>query len=125
MNSKQFIIDSLWTLFEKYPFLTIQYKYDNGNLTHVVNIEPYYEFENNIEYQKEEALLSYKFDNEFFPESVLFISQNSLTTILDPEIVLSSKQFIVPAIIASYQPIYNWHNTIEAQCSTSNFALAA
>lgn len=90
MKSIQFIKDRLIKLFAKFPFLTIRYKYISEDQTHVVEVLPFFEFENNTDYQAEEGEVTFEFDNAFFPESLLFVSENSLTKMIDPDFELKS-----------------------------------
>jgi hypothetical protein len=85
-NEKRiFLKDKLQAIYIKFPFLSIRYQYDKNDQTHMVEILPLAEFENNKEYQKEEAELTFDFDNLFFPESLMFVSGNSLTKITETE----------------------------------------
>lgn len=85
MKSDNFLKDKLQAIFIKFPLLSIRYQYTVKDQTYIVEILPLAEFENNKEYQKEEAELTFDFDNLFFPESVMFVSENSLTKIIEPE----------------------------------------
>jgi hypothetical protein len=84
MNNIEFIKAKLNHLFAKFPYLTIRYQYAAKDQVHIIEVLPLSEFENNSKYQAEEAELTYEFDNTFFPESLLFVSENSLTKITEP-----------------------------------------
>lgn len=88
MDSKQYIINKLKELQSQFPDLTIKYKYDSYTQMHIVDIMPLDEFENNDEYKKFETDISYEFDNLYFPESVMFVSSESLTQVVNPELII-------------------------------------
>lgn len=86
MNSKQYIYNKLKELHSQFPSLAIKYKHDSYTQMHIVDIMPLSEYENNKEFMRFETEIGYEFDNMFFPESVMFISSNSLTQITNPEL---------------------------------------
>lgn len=88
MDSKQYIINKIKELHDQLPGLTIKYKYDSYTQMHIVEIMPLSEYEDNEEYRKLETGIGYEFDSLFFPESVMFISSNSLTQMVSPELVI-------------------------------------
>lgn len=44
-------------------------------------------------YIKYEADFGFEFDNRFYPETILFVSEDSLTQINNPEFVFNATQF--------------------------------
>ncbi len=88
MDPKQYINNKLKELHNQFPCLTIKYKYDSYTQTHIVDIMPLSEYDNNEEYMKFETEIGYEFDNLFFPESVMFVSSDSLTQLVNPEFVI-------------------------------------
>jgi hypothetical protein len=58
---------------------------------HIVEVLPLCEYKDNIKYLEIESDLTFEFDNKFFPEAVLFVSADSLTKVLEPEIELISE----------------------------------
>lgn len=81
MTSKEYIINKLENIFSNFPFLSFRYQYAEFEQMHIVEVTPLDDFENNSKYQENEAQLTYEFDNLFFPESLMFISDDSLTKI--------------------------------------------
>lgn len=90
MKSKRYIKDGLRKLVKRYPQLTFFYQFDEIENLHMVQVEPRDEFESNIAYQIDEADLTFDFDNSFFPESIVFISSDSLICVDSPEFILNS-----------------------------------
>ena len=84
MQSVEFIKDSLNEIRNLVPELIFKYKYNEFNNTHIVEVEPIECFEENLDYIKVEASLSIDFDKLFYPENLLFISENSLSKIDTP-----------------------------------------
>ena len=92
MKSKQYINNKLKELHYHFPNLTIKYEHDSYTQMHIVDIMPLSEYENNEDFMRFETEIGCEFDNLFYPESVMFISSNSLTQIVNPELVMD--QFI-------------------------------
>jgi hypothetical protein len=90
MNSKEYIKIKLQELLKLYPQLTFFYQFDENVNLHQVLVEPKIEFESNDAFQSDEADFTFKFDNLFFPESIVFISEDSLIKIDSPEFILYS-----------------------------------
>lgn len=88
MESKKFLINKLRELHNVFPHLSIKYKYDDYSEKHIVDIMPLTEYEDNSNYITYESNLSYEFDNAFFPQSVMFISADSLTKLTNPEFII-------------------------------------
>jgi hypothetical protein len=89
MESKKFLLNKLRELHNAFPHISIKYKYDEYSEKHIVDIMPLTEYENNA-YIEYEADLSHEFDNKFFPQSVMFISADSLTKLTNPEFMIES-----------------------------------
>lgn len=87
MGSKDFLIRKLNELHNKFSNLSIKYQYDSHTENHIVEILPLNEFNDNDEYVRFESDLSYEFDTLFFPESIMFVSEESLTQVNNPELV--------------------------------------
>lgn len=88
MESKNYLKAKLGELHSKFSNLSIKYQYDPYTQNHIVEVKPLSEFETNDEYAKHESELSHEFDNKFFPESVMFVSEDSLSCVKYPELVL-------------------------------------
>ncbi len=129
MNSKQYIYNKLKELHSQFPSLAIKYKHDSYTQMHIVDIMPLSEYENNKDFMRFETEIGYEFDNMFFPESVMFISYNSLTQITNPELVMD------PVISTSLKndqlsETFDINFSINISCvdtiiDTNNYSLAA
>lgn len=93
MSPKDFIITRLNELRNFFPELSFKYKFNQHTSTHIIDVRPIECFSTNKDYIKYEADLSYEFDNLFYPETILSISEGSLTEIKDPDFVFSANQF--------------------------------
>jgi hypothetical protein len=87
MKSKEFIKSKIGNLIENFPQLSIRYQYDKNDSTHLIEVMPLCDFNDNANYQNAEAEITFEFEKLFFPETVLFISEESLTKITKPEFV--------------------------------------
>jgi hypothetical protein len=82
MNSKEFIIKELNSIFDLFGNIEIRYEIKDISLTHVVEITPIELFKSK-QYIDLEIELEKKF-SELFTEEIMFITSNSLTEISDP-----------------------------------------
>lgn len=88
MKSKEYIKTGLQKLLKLYPQLTFFYQFDEKTNLHQVLVEPKIEFLTNHAFQNDEADFIFDFDNLFFPESVVFINEDSLISINTPDFML-------------------------------------
>lgn len=88
MNSKEYIKTGLQKLLDLYPQLTFFYQLDEKTNLHQILVDPKSEFMSNSGFRSDEADFIFDFDNIFFPESVVFISEDSLIRINTPEFIL-------------------------------------
>lgn len=93
MNPKEFIKNRLNELRNIFPELSFKYKYNPNTSTHIVDVRPLDCYQKNQDYIKYEAEFSFEFDSIFYPETILFVSEDSLTQIKNPEFVFSATQF--------------------------------
>lgn len=124
MNSKRYIKTELQKLLKLYPQFTFFYQFDEISNLHMVQVEPKDEFESNLAYQNDEADLTFDFDNLFFPESIVFISENSLICVDSPELILKNYTSVVmDDVLLKYS--YVGINDKEYQTGENIYALAA
>jgi len=93
MNPKDFIKARLNELRNIFPELSFKYKYNPNSHTHIVDVRPLDCYQKNSDYLRCEADFGFEFDNRFYPETILFISEDSLTQISNPEFVFNANQF--------------------------------
>jgi hypothetical protein len=99
---------------------------------HIVEILPLSEYSENKDYIELESDLSFDFDNKFFPESVMFISSESLTKITEsefkrlPELLINITPAISRSKAFSFEIVKNQPYVNDKQCYTNyNLYLAA
>ena len=93
MNPKNFIKTRLNEIRNIFPELSFKYKFNPNTSTHIVDVRPLDCFKENPDYIKYEADFGFEFNNLFYPETVLFVSEDSLTQISNPEFVFNANQF--------------------------------
>jgi hypothetical protein len=84
-TSREFLKYELTKLKEYFPLINLRYQFDKNDKTHIIEIMPLEYFEKNESYIEKEADLSYRFEQIFQNESIMFVSGNSLTKINNPE----------------------------------------
>jgi len=85
MKTKEYIRKKLNEISDIFPELIFRYQFNENTETHIIEVKPFETYQTIGEYIKYEAELIYDFENEFFPETILFVSEDSLTQITDPE----------------------------------------
>lgn len=93
MNPKDFIKTRLNELRNIFPELSFKYKFNPNTATHIVDVRPIEFYTKNLDYIKYEADFSFEFDSLYYPETILFVSEDSLTEISNPDFVFSANQF--------------------------------
>jgi hypothetical protein len=84
MESKNYIVNELERIKSIFPEISFKYKYIESELLYIIYVEPLEIYENDQNYMKEESDLLYNFENKFLTESIMFISENSLTKMEEP-----------------------------------------
>ncbi len=85
MKSREFIKTKLNELYTKFSDIRIRYEYRANTYSHLIEIIPFNFFEENEEYITIESKIEEDFENMFPNENILFISDGSLTEIINPE----------------------------------------
>lgn len=125
-EAKEFLKSALRKLFLELDNVEISYEYRISSNTHIVEVKPNSVFRNCETYIEKEIELENAFYNNFPDESILFISEESLTQIKSPDLVLRYKlkynisNFFTP--ILSNIPLAK--NQV-AKMGKNNYALAA
>jgi len=128
MTSKEFIISNLNFIRILFSELTFKYKFYEENSTHVIEVQPVESFENDTDYIEVETNLTIEFDKLYSPESILFVSDNSLSKIKEPEFVFSSNELgieVEPIEESNFKQICNSENNEIFDFSEPNYAIAA
>lgn len=95
MTSKGFIKNKMRALVEKFPDIKITYQFDKFLKTHIVEVLPKELFEISEEYKLLESEIIFEFDDIFLSESILFISEDSLNEIDNPEFELCGPEYVL------------------------------
>jgi hypothetical protein len=125
MNSVNLIIRELRSISKYIEGIEIRYEFDKVNLIHLVEVKPLDLFENNTAYLDKEIEIEDKFFKLFPKENLVFISEDSLCKINNPDLELPLKikyeNEIKPSF--NFDELFNL-NIIEVE-ETNNYALAA
>lgn len=81
MRSEEFIFKNLEGLKARFPLIKFRHQYDELQYVHLVEVTPIDIYLENQAYKEAEGDLTYEFDRTFAPETIMFISLNSLTKI--------------------------------------------
>ena len=88
MKSQEYIKVHLKGIVNKFPQISFSYQYDKIENLHIIQVRPLEQYETNQEYKEAEGDLTFEFDNLFFPESLVFVSDESLIQVDEPEFVI-------------------------------------
>ena len=91
MHSVDLITRELNDISNTIEGIEIRYEFDKLNLIHLVEVKPLNLFENNSIYLEREIQLEDKFFELFPKENLVFISEDSLSKIENPDLVLPLK----------------------------------
>jgi len=81
MKSKEYIENKLNELFTKFGDIKIRYEYRANTCSHLIEVIPFSFFDKNEDYMKLEANIEDEFESLFPDESIIFISEGSLSEI--------------------------------------------
>nr|AOE10631.1 hypothetical protein [uncultured bacterium] len=125
MNSVNLITRELRSISKYIEGIEIRYEFDKVNLIHLVEVKPLDLFENNTAYLDKEIEIEDKFFKLFPKENLVFISEDSLCKINNPDLELPLKIKYENEIKPSFHfdELFNL-NIIEVE-ETNNYALAA
>ncbi len=96
MKSKEYIRNRLNQISNAFPELIFRYQFNENTETHLIEVKPLDTYQTNSVYIQYEAELGFYFENEFFPETILFISEDSLTQITESEFTIQKKLYEYP-----------------------------
>ena len=88
MKSEDFLIGRLKEMSSKFEDVKIRYEFRKNTFSHIVEVIPLAIFDNDEEYMKFETCLEDEFENLFPTEDIVFISEDSLTEIKVPDLIL-------------------------------------
>ncbi|MCF8308931.1 MAG: hypothetical protein K9I68_07985 [Bacteroidales bacterium] len=85
MNSKEFLNKKLDELAFKFDTIKIRYEYRKSTNSHLIEVLPSDVFNDNEAYINEEIAIRDYFEESFPNENIVFISEDSLSEIKNPE----------------------------------------
>lgn len=91
MNSRDLMKDELQLLYSLIEGIEIRYEFKKSISTHFIEVKPLDLFDSNKLYIEMEIELEDKFSKLFPNEDLVFISQDSLSKIGNPDLILSFK----------------------------------
>lgn len=89
-ESREFVIEQLNKLFLQLDEVEIFYRYDKKKGLHIIKVQPEEIFSESVQYIEMEESLEANFIEKFPEEEILFIGQDSLIEIGNPDKVFSS-----------------------------------
>jgi hypothetical protein len=81
MVAKDFIIESIDTLVEAFPGISVKYEDNEPSRTHFIEVLPNQIYLSNLEYQKFEENIVFEFIKKFPDQNICFISDDALVGI--------------------------------------------
>jgi len=94
MKSKEFLVKELTEISYRFENVQIRYEHRKNTFSHIVEIIPLVVFNNNEEYMNAEAYLEDEFERLFPQENIVFISEDSLTEIKNPDYLFGYKSVV-------------------------------
>lgn len=124
MKSKEYLRNRLNEISNVFPELIFRYQFNKNTETHIIEVKPLETYQTNDVYIKCEAELMFNFENEFFPETILFVSEDSLTQITESEFTIQKQVFISSALKANYTFMLDMEDLF-CIMSDNNYAIAS
>lgn len=125
MKSKEFIVDKLNYLYSIFNDIKIRYEYRSNTFSHLIEIIPLSFFEKNEEYMAIESEIEEEFESKFLDENILFISEESLSEIINPEFKLGYDEIKFNNVALSINFVIKGYNVNDDIYNSNNYALAA
>lgn len=89
MIPQEFIKIRLREIYETVKSISIKYEFREQENTHLIEITPLSEFNDNSQYIELERDFLYEFNDQYFPATILFVSEDSLNKVTVPEFSLN------------------------------------
>ena len=106
MNAFDFLYSSLEKLSENFPKVYIKYAYNNIINTHIVELLPLEEYNNNAALDDAWIPLSFKFRETFPADEISFVSSDSTLSIDNPSFEFNTPRIpCIGDLSAIYEPI--------------------
>nr|WP_321356686.1 hypothetical protein [uncultured Draconibacterium sp.] len=101
MKSKEFLIEKLTEMSSKFEDVKIRYEYRKNTYSHIIEVIPLAIFNSDKEYMMAEADLEDEFETLFPKEDIVFISEDSLTEIESPDLLLGYESITFDNLISA------------------------
>jgi hypothetical protein len=127
IDSYKFLEKRLRELFTQFPKSNIRYEFISNRLTHLIEITPL-SFYHSDRYKQSETDLEDEFELMFPKENILFISDESLNKINEPNLELFSEihgRFCLLSGNSTQSATYSFLNFSPEFVGEDNYALAA
>lgn len=92
MKSFELIELKLNEFVTRFPQISFLYEFDEAEQTHIVEVRPLKIYEEDEAYKEAEGEFTYIFDRKFSPESLMFVSEDSLIRVTKQTRVFENKQ---------------------------------
>lgn len=126
MTAQEFIKNQIKLLALNFPFGKYAYEYDKFSGIHIIQVHPIEQYESSNPYKEAEVKISVDFDNAYYPESVLFVSDNSLNQVLNPEFEIEGMFYgLHPMVKSIINPGFVNLDHESFKAGENNYALAA
>lgn len=125
MTASENLKEQLKHLAFMFPFGKFSYEYDKFSGMHIVQVGPLVLYDFDDKYKDIETKLSIDFDNVYYPESVLFVSDNSLNQVSNPEFEIEGLFYGLQPMITKISPSFVSINPEPFEAGENNYALAA
>ncbi|TBX64776.1 hypothetical protein EZL74_12875 [Flavobacterium silvisoli] len=79
-----YLKEKLTSLFEEHSYLEIRYEFKNIINSHIIEVKPIHCFNSDRQYILKQIEIEEAFENKFFGEEVVFITEGSLVKIGNP-----------------------------------------
>jgi hypothetical protein len=126
MTPKDFLKDRLQKIFNIVKSINIRYEFRETEDTHLIEVTPISEYNENDTYIEMERDLLFDFNDRFFPSTILFITEDSLNEVTSPDFSFIRQEFSVPIKIDMNE--FNWNfpqEQFKTYAGEDNYALAA
>ena len=124
MKSKEYLKTKLNEISNIFPELSFRYQFNENTKTHIIEVKPLEASQTNDDYIKYESNLMFDFENMFLSETILFVSEDFLTQITNPEFVFDKKTFKTVSWLSNYKFDMDVQKLFSVS-GENNYALAA
>lgn len=124
MTPKDFLKERLKSIFNSIKSINIRYQYCKEHDTHIVEVTPLNEFDNNNEYIVCERDLLFDFNELYFPSTLIFASEESLNRVEVADFSFT-REVKVSYVEYDFDKSYSIFGLDIEENKYSNFALAA